>query len=59
MLELFIACTGNRFHGIKPTKEKEFCCIEQAEWSWRFEEHFDNRYGDVEFGDSSSGFGLI
>ena len=33
--------------------------MNKAESNWRTEEHFDNRYGDAEFGDCSAGFGLI
>ena len=40
----------NFFPGLKTT-QKKFAALNKAERSWRSEEHFDNTYGDEEFGD--------
>lgn len=57
MPELWDATKESCRLGVEPCpREREVCCSQQTESSWRSEEHFDIRHGDGEFGGFPTGF---
>ena len=40
-------------------KRKQCTAVNKDERSWRYEEHFDIRHGEAEFGVCPAGFGLV